>query len=209
MGKGCKYISPPTPNEKHHSIESTIQKGNLMKPPPQPTSSSAWALRVPWHIGKGFKTKSKVAMNNSLHAIPVQSLVGSLTRQLGAPIALGAAAAGFATFSFSRSPPSPWERSSWGDNHCRRNLSQFCVKQFNLLLLATLQLLDLFKVPEELWTHVGACSYTYQFLSLLSSTLHAPPLPLGNPLRWGTGLEFLATISYWIVMSKVLVLILP
>lgn len=65
-------------------------------------------------------------------------------------MSLGAATTGLAAFSFRRSSPSSWKGCSWGNNYCRWGLSQFHVEWLNLLLLAALQLLDLFKVPNKL-----------------------------------------------------------
>lgn len=71
---------------------------------------------------------------------------GFFTWKLGAFIPQGTAATRFAAFAFSGSPSSPWKGGSWGNNDSRGNLSQFGIQRFNFMLLATLQILNLFKM---------------------------------------------------------------
>lgn len=58
----------------------------------------------------------------------------------------GTAATRLVAFAFGGSPSSPCKGGSWGNDDGRRNLAQFGIQRFNFMLLATLQVLNLFKM---------------------------------------------------------------
>lgn len=113
-----------------------------------------------------------------------KNVEGSLTWELRAFMSLGAAPTGLAAFPFRGSSPPPWQGSSWGNNHCRGGLAQFHVQGLNLLLLAALQLLDLFKVPSKLQNSEiyenSVCAHTCKQLLPSSRAWAASLVKLSN-----------------------------